>query len=232
MNNIKIEEKIEFNEKVKDESIKNISESVEKCFSFYTKVILYFLSSFLVMTMFTALIYRENRNWIYPLLFFIFSLLITAGVTVAGAVAGIKSIISGLKELMEEGFKIYEEINIREGQNSREKNIKMAINMIILPAIRMAAMSRIGGKMVYGIIKKVVEKFETEVLEKLKSEDLKVLEKKENIRVKIVLEYGFKILGNVTDSLILFLQIISAILCSMGVISIISLSLLRVFFKF
>lgn len=232
MNNIKVEEKSEFNEKVKDESIKQLSESVEKCFSFYTKVMLYFFSSFLVMALFTLLIYLEDRNWIYPLFFFIFSLFITAGVTVAGAVSGIKNITLGLKELMEEGFKIYEEINKGSEGNTREKNIKTAINLIILPAIRRVAMSKIGGKMVYGIIKKIVEKFESEILTKLKSEDLKVLKKNENTRVKILLEYGFKILSNVTASLILFLQISSVILCSMGVISIIILSLLRVFFKF
>ena len=62
MNNIKVEEKSEFNEKVKDESIKQLSESVEKCFSFYTKVMLYFFSSFLVMALFTLLIYLEDRN--------------------------------------------------------------------------------------------------------------------------------------------------------------------------
>lgn len=133
---------------------------------------------------------------------------------------------------MEEGFKIYEEINKGSEGNTREKNIKTAINLIILPAIRRVAMSKIGGKMVYGIIKKIVEKFESEILTKLKSEDLKVLKKNENTRVKILLEYGFKILSNVTASLILFLQISSVILCSMGVISIIILSLLRVFFKF
>ncbi len=180
----------------------------------------------------TCIIYIEDGKWIYPLLFFMVSIFIIAGVTTAGAALGIKSIITGLKEVMEAGFQIYEEINKKKTENSRESNIKVTINMVVLPAIKAASMTKFGGKMVYGIIKKIVEKFETELLKKIKNEDSEFFKKNEHIKLKVVLEYGFKILGNVTSALIIFLQISAVILCSMGIISIITLSLIRIFFNF